>query len=172
MCSACSQNRLELRQRVHVTDPSNKPERVCDGCYVSLTQHSNDRPPPPSGSGYNCLFMFVTMATVAATVVSKALLKQAGPHPSNHHDNNSDESEDSDDSDTEVKNDSSVVTQEVAKVTVAMDNSVIEDPTPPPRRKKEQKSVKKPPVIARTKKDFTQLHQDFAPSEVITIYGL
>ena len=108
------------------------------------------------------------MAIVAATVVSKALLKQAGPHPSNHHDN-SDESEDSDDSDTEVKNDSSV---EVAKVTVAMDNTVIEDPTPPPRRKKEQKSVKKPPLVARTKKDFTQLHQDFAPSEVITICGL
>ena len=60
----------------------------------------------------------------------------------------------------------------MAKITVAMDNTVIEDPTPPPRRKKEQKSVKKPPVIARTKKDFTQLHQDFAPSEVTTIYGL
>lgn len=47
-----------------------------------------------------------------------------------------------------------------------MDKSAIEEPTPPPRRKKEQKSMKKPPVVARTKKDFSQLHQDFAPSEV------
>ena len=50
-----------------------------------------------------------------------------------------------------------------------MDATTIEDPTPPPRRKKEQKSMKKPPVMARTKKDFTQLHQDFAPSEVTLV---
>ena len=99
-------------------------------------------------------------------------MKQAGPHPSNHHDNNSEESEDSDDSDSEAK--SSVVKetslQEVAKVTNGMNKTVVEDPTPPPRRKKEQKrgpSMNKPPIVARTKKNFTQLHQDFAPSEVI-----
>ena len=113
-------------------------------------------------------------------MVSKALLKQAGPYPSNHHDN-SEESEDSDDSETEakdeVKDDISTGKEniadkellEMAKVTAAVDKSVNEDPTPPPRRKKEQKTIKKPPVIARTKKDFTQLHQDFAPSEVIIV---
>lgn len=160
MCSACSQNRLELRQRVHVTDPSNKPERVCDNCYASLTQRQ-DQPPPPS---------------VAATVVSKALLQQAGPHPSNHHDNNSEESEDSDDSETEVKVDTvknnATVKElaEVTNITAGLDKSTIDEPTPPPRRKKEQKrlpSINKPPVVARTKKDFTQLHQDFAPSELL-----
>ena len=116
--------------------------------------------------------MWVTIVIVAANVVSNALLKQAGPHPSNHHENNSEESEDSDDSDSEVK--SSVIketsNQEVAKVTSGINKTVIEDPTPPPRRKKDQKrgpSMNKPPVVARTKKNFTQLHQDFAPSEVI-----
>ena len=137
--------------------------------------------------------MYVTIETVAATVVSKALLKQAGPHPSNHHDNNSEESEDSDDSETEdnpsakdnpltlkdnpstLKDNPSTAKEsttdkgspEVAKVTTAMDKSAIEEPTPPPRRKKEQKSVKKPPIVVRTKKDFSQLHHDFAPSEVM-----
>ena len=113
-------------------------------------------------------------------MVSKALLKQAGPHPSNHQDNHSEESEDSDDSETEdhpsTKKESPVIVKEssadkgspeVITITTAMDKSAIEEPTPPPRRKKEQKSVKKPPIVARTKKDFTQLHQDFAPSEVI-----
>ena len=57
MCSTCSQNRLELRQRVHVTDPGNKPERVCDSCHISLTQHNNDQPPPPSGTTTITLFM-------------------------------------------------------------------------------------------------------------------
>lgn len=118
----------------------------------------------------------ITVATVAATVVSKALLKQAGPHPLNHHDNNSEESEDSDDSETEAKDNSNSTVKEhttdigVGKVTTAMDKCVVQEPTPPPRRKKEQKklpSVKKPAVVARTKKDFTQLHQDFAPSEVM-----
>lgn len=117
----------------------------------------------------------ITMTTVAATVVSKALLKQAGPHPSNHHDNNSEESEDSDDSETEVKDDSRCTVKgtdresvEMDKITTSMHKSVIGDPTPPPRRKKEQKKSPsvKPQVTARTRKEFAQLHQDFAPSEV------
>ena len=93
----------------------------------------------------------VTTAKVAANVVSKALIQSAGPHPSTtSHEDHSEESEDSDDSTTDLKQ-----------------PEVIDEPTPPPRRKKDlKKSINKPPVVARTKKDFTQLHQEFAPSEV------
>ncbi|XP_065919970.1 uncharacterized protein [Dysidea avara] len=136
VCSNCSQNRVELRQRVHVTDSSYKPERVCDGCYNNLTVRQ-DEPPP---------------AIVAANVVSKALIQSAGPHPSTtSHEDHSEESEDSDDSTTDIKQ-----------------PEVVDEPTPPPRRKKDlKKSINKPLVVARTKKDFSQLHQEFAPNELL-----
>jgi len=77
------------------------------------------------------------------------LIQSAGPHPSTTgHENHSEESEDSDDSATDIKQPEEV-----------------DEPTPPPRRRKDLKKsvINKPTVLARTKRDFTQLHQEFAP---------